>query len=517
MSIEYYFNYQVLLQYPFIKMTDGDNFTENFMESFSADESNPKASNEKLAWQQQESVLNYNKNIFNSMIAENRTRPVRVQRVNVVGCGKSFRDSFLQRQLEPLLNNNKYLTMQDFLKNVDLTTANFTKTNTVRDIGLSIATPQTKSPFTSMDTLEIIPTLNVLPVKRFFMKVGTDVGNGEGDGYLALQWKNIFGGGEFLSFDTSMSSNRIGARNRSQNLVSYSMPIMNSPNLKWTTIGYQSSRLIDYTTYHEEFALGLTNRISTNYYPAEKKLNHELSFENLLRVMNMVYSPNNYRGNSLINDFFLLNAGHSLKSSLTYSVQFDSRDSPTVPHQGQYIKLSNELSLLPGNRFIKTCLDSVSAYPVSKTASVNFSLKSGIIHKFSINPVNPLDKFHLGGPNDMRGFMLSGMGPKQMGMSIGGDAFFAAGASLINKIPYAPEDSNFKMHSFINTGKLINLSKNTYLAKELTTNVDMSIGFGVVYAHPAARLELNYVLPIVAHQGEEVRTGLQWGIGLSFL
>ena len=93
----------------------------------------------------------------------------------------------------------------------------------------------------------------------------------------------------------------------------------------------------------------------------------------------------------------------------------------------------------------------------------------------------------------------------------------AAGASLINKIPYAPNDSNFKMHSFVNVGKLINISKKTHVAKELTTNVDMSIGLGIVYAHPAARLELNYVLPIVAHQGEDVRTGLQWGIGLSFL
>ena len=498
-------------------MVNEKNFTEDFMESFSTDESNPKAPRENLAWQQQNSVAEYNKNVFNDLLTENKTRPVRVQRVNVVGCGKNFRDSFLQRQLEPLLNHNEHLTMQDFLKNVDLTTTNFTKTNTIRNIGLSIAMPQTKSPFTSSDTLEIIPTLNVLPVKRFFMKVGTDVGNGEGDGYLALQWKNIFGGGEFISFDTSMSSNRIGAKNRSQNLISFSMPINNSPYLKWTTIGYQSSRLIDYTTYHEEFALGVTNRLSTNYYPAEKKLNHELSFENLLRGINMAYSPNNYRGNSLINDFFLLNAGHSLKSSLTYSVQYDSRNSPTVPHQGQYVKVSSEFSLLPGNRYIKSCLDTMSAYPINNTASVNLSLKSGIIKKFNINPVNPLDKFHLGGPNDVRGFMLSGMGPKQMGMSIGGDAFFAAGASLINKIPYAPNDSNFKMHSFVNVGKLINISKKTHVAKELTTNVDMSVGLGIVYAHPAARLELNYVLPIVAHQGEDVRTGLQWGIGLSFL
>ncbi len=42
-------------------------------------------------------------------------------------------------------------------------------------------------------------------------------------------------------------------------------------------------------------------------------------------------------------------------------------------------------------------------------------------------------------------------------------------------------------------------------------------GLGLVYAHPAARFELNFSLPLVVREGEEGRKGLSFGVGISFL
>lgn len=494
-------------------MTDG--FSDKFMESFSKD-SGDLAQRQEVAWQKQQAIAEYNTKVLADLLKENSGRPVRVSRVNVVGAGNNYRDSFLKRQLQPLLDNNDGLTLEGFLQNADLTTTNFTKTGTVRNIGLTVAQPQYKSASYPADTMEIVANLTIDPVKKFFMKVGTNVGNGEGDGYLTAQWKNIFGGGEVLNFDTNLTSNRIGTKSRSQYLVSYTTPINNSPDFKYDAIAYHSSRNIDYTSYHEQVATGLTNRFSTNYYPDEAKWNHEVSFENLVRTISMAKSPGNWRGNSLVNDYFLLNAGTMPKSSLTYTLKWDSRDSTLLPRTGQYLKLCSELSILPGSRFMKTALESTSAYAVNEDSWVNLNIRGGLISKLCGDPVHPMDKFQLGGPNDLRGFLLSGMGPKQMGMSTGGDAYYAVGLSAFGPIPQA-RDSNFKLHGFVNTGKLINVSKDTNLAKELTSEVDMSVGFGVLYAHPVARFELNYVLPVAAHRGEELRTGLQWGLGLSFL
>jgi outer membrane protein insertion porin family len=45
----------------------------------------------------------------------------------------------------------------------------------------------------------------------------------------------------------------------------------------------------------------------------------------------------------------------------------------------------------------------------------------------------------------------------------------------------------------------------------------MAAGVGVVYAHPVARFELNFSLPLVLRRGEEGRKGLQFGVGINFL
>jgi len=45
----------------------------------------------------------------------------------------------------------------------------------------------------------------------------------------------------------------------------------------------------------------------------------------------------------------------------------------------------------------------------------------------------------------------------------------------------------------------------------------VAAGVGVVYAHPVARFELNFSLPLVMRRGEEGRKGLQFGVGINFL
>ena len=42
-------------------------------------------------------------------------------------------------------------------------------------------------------------------------------------------------------------------------------------------------------------------------------------------------------------------------------------------------------------------------------------------------------------------------------------------------------------------------------------------GLGLVYAHPVARFELNFSLPLVIRRGEEGRKGLSFGVGIDFM
>ncbi|KAG7813362.1 hypothetical protein KL921_000908 [Ogataea angusta] len=494
-------------------MTD---HSDRFMESF-APAKPPKL--DELEAKRQQVIMEYNQSTLNELLRENSLRPVRVSQVNVLGDNLQFRDKFLARQLHPLLKNPGLLTLKSFLHKVDTTAHNFTKTAAVEQVSSQIDSSVFRSPGNSPDMLELVANVKLKPVKKLFMKVGTNVGNGEGDGYLSLQWRNIFGGAETLTFDTNMASNQIGTRNRSQYLLNYSMPVLNSPDQKIDILLYHSSRFIDYTTYHEQIVSGITTKITTNHLPFEHRFNQELSLENLIRAISLEPSPNGYRNNSLINDYFLFNAGESPKSSVSYSISHDTRDRPVFPTAGHLFKSITEYSFLPASTFLKTTLQLSQAFKISNSLSLSMTTKLGLIKGLNNALIHPMDKFQSGGPNDIRGFWTSGIGPKQMGLSIGGDASFSYGLSLFQRIPFLSSDSNFKLHYFFNSGKLINLdtSKSVWGLPSLFNQLNTTAGFGIVYAHPAARFELNFTLPIAIHNGDEVRKGIQYGIGLSFL
>jgi outer membrane protein insertion porin family len=42
-------------------------------------------------------------------------------------------------------------------------------------------------------------------------------------------------------------------------------------------------------------------------------------------------------------------------------------------------------------------------------------------------------------------------------------------------------------------------------------------GLGLVYAHPIARFEINFSLPLVVRAREDSRKGLSFGVGIEFL
>ncbi|AWU74517.1 hypothetical protein CAS74_004750 [Pichia kudriavzevii] len=462
----------------------------------------------------------YNMNAMNQVINSSESRPVNVIDLNVLGANGKFRESFINKQLQPIIyhmnDHGRNMTLSKLLKNIDQVHYNLMKSDVITNLGCQLSIPE-QQPFNifNPDLLNVIVNLQVVPVKKFFMKIGTNVGNGEGDGYVKLQWKNIFGGGESLDLDTNIASNELKMKSsKSEYLVNYSSPILNSANYKFNSILYHSSRNIDFTSYHAQTIEGLTLKVGTNYLPVENKINHELSFENLIRSIDIKRSTTpSYRNNTLPTDYFLFNAGSNFKSSLTYSLEKDTRDSKYIFEKGYYLRLANELSLLSNNKFIKTSFDYSKGYRISKDLLFNFNFKTGLINALSEDLIHPMDKFQLGGSNDMKGWLVSGMGPKQMNMSVGGNYFHAIGFNVFANIPHYT-DSNFKLHWFTNVGKLTNYSK---LDSNILKKNCVSTGVGLSYSHPMAAFELNWVVPISANSNDHLRKGLQWGIGISFL
>ena len=106
--------------------------------------------------------------------------------------------------------------------------------------------------------------------------------------------------------------------------------------------------------------------------------------------------------------------------------------------------------------------------------------------------------------------------------SLGGDLFWAAGASIITHLPRKPLWP-VKAHAFLNAGQLESVdwragssALRSSVAAALT-KPSVSAGVGLIYLFDPVRVELNFGVPLAARASDGVRKGVQVGIGLEFL
>jgi outer membrane protein insertion porin family len=250
-----------------------------------------------------------------------------------------------------------------------------------------------------------------------------------------------------------------------------------------------------------------------------------------------------------------LDAGDSFKSSLTHIWTNDKRDYPLLPSSGYLLKTSTEIAgfgPLKGDvGFAKMEVESQGALPIpipgiegASGISFNAGLRAGMLYPLTVgggdtpsqSRIN--DRFQLGGPTDVRGFKMSGLGPHDSGDAVGGDVYAAGGASLLFPFPRVGKDTPLRFQIFANAGRLLALKGKSkdkesegkaMSSDEVHDNMGKTLrelrnglpscaaGVGVVYAHPMARFELNFSLPLVMRKGEEGRKGVQFGVGISFL
>ena len=242
-------------------------------------------------------------------------------------------------------------------------------------------------------------------------------------------------------------------------------------------------------------------------------------------------------------------AGDSVKSSLTHTWMKDQRDSPQLPTRGYLRKSTVELAgwgPLQGDvAFGKAEVEAQGAIPVpmpgiegESGVSLTTGFRAGLLYPLPLGaeseskPSRINDRFQLGGPTDVRGFRLSGLGPRDGSDAVGGDVYAAGSANLLFPIPRVGKDRPLRFQIFANGGRLLALktpkTKGTDGEKsrqmlsstmaELGNGLpSMAAGFGLVYAHPVARFELNFSLPLVLRKGEDARKGLQFGVGINML
>lgn len=346
---------------------------------------------------------------------------------------------------------------------------------------------------------------------------------------MNVQWRNLFGGAETLDVNASL-----GTRTRSAYQATFDTPILSHPDLRFQLGGVQSSTQKIFASY-EEIARGGWGKLR---WMSNNSSVHELGYNGFWRQVTGLAqnaSP------TVRND-----AGDTVKSSISYSWTNDQRDNPTLPSRGYLSKVSTELAgwgPLQGDvAFCKTELESQTAVPIPLPGisgiSLTTGLRAGLLYPLTfgwgryptMSRIN--DRFQLGGPTDVRGFRLSGLGPRDGPDAVGGDVYAAGSANLLMPLPKLGPDKPLRLQAFLTGGRLLAIrgeKEGDMTSQEVRQSVadtikelgnglpSMSAGVGLVYSHPVARFELNFSLPLTLRKGEEGRKGLQFGIGINFL
>ncbi len=368
---------------------------------------------------------------------------------------------------------------------------------------------------------------------RIFAKTGTDLGNAEGSAFANVQWRNLLGGAETLDVNAS-----IGTRTRSSYQATLDTPVLSNPDLRFQVGGVQSATQKVFAS-HEEVLRGGWSKL--------RWLNsagsfHEVGYNGFWRQVTGLAQN---ASQTVKND-----AGDSFKSSISHSWTKDRRDNPMLPTRGYFAKTTSEIAgwgPLQGDvAFFKNEIESQSAISIpipgiKGDSGVSFTtgVRAGLLYPLALgSKQNPEmsrinDRFQLGGPTDVRGFRLSGLGPHDGPDAVGGDVYAAGSANLLFPLPRVGKDKPLRLQAFLNGGRLLAISKSdkegSLTSQEVNQSVSdaffeignglptMSAGIGLVYAHPVARFELNFSLPLVVRKHEEARKGVSFGIGINFL
>ncbi|KAJ2851027.1 hypothetical protein IWW36_001454 [Coemansia brasiliensis] len=346
---------------------------------------------------------------------------------------------------------------------------------------------------------------------RYVIKTGVNVGDDEGTANVTGRLNNIFGGGE--SFEANYAR---GNKTQAAFQGILSMPVDADPQKQLEMSASQAT--LDNRPYssHDEVRRTLSTAYRASHFGG---LSHELRYSASWREICNV----GYRASPSLRS----EAGHSLKSSMLYTVAYDDRDSHTVPTCGSLVKATAEIAGLLGDvRFAKVQAELQSNQQITNSEFVlSTGLQGGIL--WSQGRSSMSDRFSLGGLTSVRGFEHRGIGPRDGNDSIGGDVFYAAGISLLTPLPYI-RTSALKGHVWANAGQLALLDDRGLLRDRGGSSAadeiyrffmrpSAAVGVGLVYRHSMVRVELSCCLPMLATTTDRPKSGLQFGLGVQFL
>jgi outer membrane protein insertion porin family len=220
--------------------------------------------------------------------------------------------------------------------------------------------------------------------------------------------------------------------------------------------------------------------------------------------------------------------GSVLASMVGYTLAYNTLDNNKNPTSGIYAELKQDFAGVGGDiNFIRSTADVRTYYEMFSDVVAVLHLQGGHIAGWGGKDLRMLDHFQMG-PNLVRGFAPSGIGPRDLTPGttldpLGGTMFW--GASLEAQAPFTflPKDAGLKGAIFADAGSLWDYkgptsfptTGETVLLSGNDGAIRASVGAGLIWNSPFGPLRFDYSFPIMK-QGFDRIQQFRFGGGTKF-
>jgi outer membrane protein insertion porin family len=191
-----------------------------------------------------------------------------------------------------------------------------------------------------------------------------------------------------------------------------------------------------------------------------------------------------------------------------YSLTYNTLDNNKAPTSGMFAELKQDFAGVGGDvNFIRTTADTRNYYEIFPDIVGVLHLQGGVMNGWGGQQIRMLDNFQMG-PNLVRGFAPSGIGPRDVtpgttNDALGGTMFWGASLEAQTPLYFLPKEIGIKLAVYADAGSLWNYQSETSWALTGETlqiaddkAVRSSVGVGLIWDSPLGplRFDLAYAL-----------------------
>ena len=209
--------------------------------------------------------------------------------------------------------------------------------------------------------------------------------------------------------------------------------------------------------------------------------------------------------------------GPVVASLVGYTLAYNTLDNLKVPTSGFYASITQDFAGVGGDvNFIRTTADTRTYYEFLPDIVGVLHLQGGALNGWGGRDLRMLDHFQMG-PNLVRGFAPSGIGPRDLtpgttNDALGGTMYWGASLEAQTPLYFMPKEIGIKLAAFADAGSLWNYQGPTSWAATGETlqvadgmAVRSSVGMGFIWDSPLGPLRFDFAYALTKQSYDQTQ------------